>query len=183
MIVHDLPIRGAKIVEIEPIGDERGFFARAWDRDELAVAGIEMTIVQANLSRTASAGTIRGLHHQLAPTEEDKYIRCTRGAAWEVVVDLRPSSPTYRRWHGVELSDENHLALFVPKGCARGFQTLVDDVEVSYSVSAPYTPANEAGIRFDDPAFGIDWPLEVTVVSDKDRSWPNFDGDLRDHHR
>lgn len=174
MIVHDLPLQGAKLVEIEPITDERGFFARAWDTEHLAAAGIEPAIVQANIAVTTVRGTVRGFHHQTPPTAEDKFIRCTRGAEWEVIVDLRPASPTYLRWHGVELTADNHLALYVPKGFARGYQALTDDVEVFYSVSAPYTPVNEAGFRFDDPVFRIEWPMEVTVVSDKDRSWPDF---------
>lgn len=176
MIVHDLPVTGAKLVEIEPIRDERGFFARVWDRDELTEAGIDATIVQANLSRTAKAGTVRGIHLQRPPSAEAKLTRCTRGAVWEVVVDLRPSSPTYRRWHGVELTDENHLALYIPEGCGRGFQTLVDDTEVFYTVTAPYSAADETGVRHDDPAIGIDWPLPVSAVSAKDRAWPDLDG-------
>lgn len=177
MIIHDLPVAGAKLIELHKIGDERGFFARAWDRGELAAAGVATDLVQANLSRTARKGTIRGFHYQRPPAAEDKLTRCIRGAVWEVVLDLRPSSPTYHRWHGVELTADNHLALHIPRGCARGFQTLTDDAEVFYFVSAPYTPDLEAGVRFDDPTFAVEWPLEVTGLSDKDRAWQDYQDD------
>lgn len=175
MRISPTAIDGVVVVELDKIGDDRGFFARAWDAQEMAAAGVETTIAQMNVSRTALAGTVRGLHLQREPHAEDKLIRCTRGALWDVAVDLRAGSPTRGHHVGVELDADSHRALFVPKGCAHGFQTLTDDTEVFYLVSARYAPDHEAGVRFDDPALAIAWPLPVTVVSDKDRSWPDLD--------
>lgn len=163
---------GVMVMELEPIGDERGFFARTFDAEEFAAHGLEPRVEQCNLSFNARRGTLRGLHYQDEPAGEDKLIRCVQGAMHAAVVDARPGSPT--RWShvSVELSRDNRRALFVPKGCAVGMQTLVDDTEVAYQVSARYTPAAERGLRWDDPALGIEWPLPVSVISDKDAAWP-----------
>lgn len=165
----------ARVVELEPLEDERGYFARAWCDREFALAGIDMTVAQINLSGTARKGTIRGMHFQLPPAPEAKFIRCIRGSILDVIVDIRPDSPTYLEWQSFELSHENRRALYAPTGFAHGFQSLSDDVELIYLTSAPYTPDCERGIRFDDPALGIEWPLEPTVVSAKDRSWPDYE--------
>ncbi|MFO8098426.1 MAG: dTDP-4-dehydrorhamnose 3,5-epimerase family protein [Salinibacter sp.] len=132
-------------------------------------------MVQTNMSYSAEMGTLRGLHYQEAPHEEAKLMRCTRGAIYDVMIDLRPASPTFMQSMGVELPAAERRMVYIPEGCAHGFLTLADDTEVSYQVSAFYTPGVERGIRFDDPAFDIDWPIDVRVVSEKDRSWPNFD--------
>jgi dTDP-4-dehydrorhamnose 3,5-epimerase len=167
-------VDGAWIVEPEPIGDERGSFARVFDVEEFADHGITTAVVQVNLSRNRHAGTLRGLHLQRAPHAETKLVRCVAGALFDVAVDLRPDSPSYLRWVGAELTADSGRALVVPEGCAHGFLTLADDTVAIYQVSAHYTPAAEGGYRYDDPAFGIAWPREVTTISDKDASWPDF---------
>jgi dTDP-4-dehydrorhamnose 3,5-epimerase len=161
------------LVELELLGDERGSFARTFDVDEFAAAGLATTFVQGNVSRTALAGTVRGMHFQLPPAAEDKYVRCTRGAMFDVGVDLRAGSPTFGQSWGVELSAGNGLGLVLPKGIAHGFQTLVDDTETTYLMSAPFVPELARGVRHDDPALALEWPLPVTVVSDNDRRWPD----------
>ena len=177
MIFHDTEIPGAFEVELERRDDERGFFARAWSAEEFAAHGLSTRLVQANISFNASAGTLRGMHFQRAPHEEAKLVRCTRGALFDAIVDLRPDSPAYKRWIGVELTAENRRALYVPEGCAHGFQTLVDATEIFYLVSEAYAPESEDGVRWDDPAFGIEWPpAEQRIMSPKDASWPDFDG-------
>ncbi|MDR7554854.1 MAG: dTDP-4-dehydrorhamnose 3,5-epimerase [Armatimonadota bacterium] len=174
MIFLEADVQGAFLIEFEKRSDERGFFARTWCEREFAAAGLDVRFVQINISRTRRRGTIRGLHYQVAPFEEAKLVRCARGAIYDVVVDLRAESPTYMRWMAVELTADGCRMLYVPEGCAHGFQTLEDDSEVVYQVSQFYTPDAERGVRYDDPCFGIVWPLEVTVVSAKDRSWPNY---------
>lgn len=174
MTFTETPIFGAYHVDLQPHRDERGFFARAWCRQEFAERGLTLPFVQANLAQTHAAGTVRGLHYQPPPHDEAKFIRCVRGGIFDVTVDLRPESPTYGHWHGETLTAERRNAMYVPAGCAHGYQTLVDDTEVFYQVTAAYTPGVEQGIRFDDPTFGIAWPHPVTDVSDKDRSWPDF---------
>jgi dTDP-4-dehydrorhamnose 3,5-epimerase len=175
MIFTETPIPGAVLVQLEPHRDDRGFFARAWCREEFAAHGLTAPFVQANLAQSHEAGTLRGLHYQTAPYEEAKLIRCLRGGIYDVVVDLRPDSPTYRQWHAERLTAARRNALYVPEGCAHGYQTLEDDTEVFYQVTAAYTPGVEQGIRYDDPAFGVEWPRAVTVLSDKDGAWPDFD--------
>jgi dTDP-4-dehydrorhamnose 3,5-epimerase len=167
-------LRGAWVVELEPHADERGFFARTWSRDELAEHGLSTEVSQCSMSRSPRAGTIRGMHFQTPPHGEVKLVRCTRGAIYDVIIDLRPESPTHRRWLGVELVAERGNALYVPKGFAHGFQTLVDDVEVFYMMSDPYVAAASSGVRWNDPTFGIEWPLEATSLSDRDRDWPDY---------
>lgn len=170
-------IDGAFIVELEPHGDDRGFFARAYSVTEFAERGIDFPVRNANTTYTAVRGTLRGLHYQLPPAAEDKFIRCTRGAVYSVLVDVRPESPTRLQHVGVELSRENRRALLIPGMCAAGALTLTDDAETFYLVSADYAPDLERGIRFDDPALAIEWPIEVTSVSDKDRSWRDIDAE------
>jgi dTDP-4-dehydrorhamnose 3,5-epimerase len=168
-------LQGAYLVDIEKLEDERGFFARAWCRTEFESAGLNSRAVQANVSYNHSRGTLRGMHYQIAPYQETKLIRCTRGAIYDVIIDLRTGSPTYKQWIGVELTADNYRMLFVPEDFAHGFQTLQDNTEIAYQVTQFYTPGSEKGIRWNDPAFGIRWPLEVEVISEKDRTWPDFE--------
>jgi dTDP-4-dehydrorhamnose 3,5-epimerase len=165
-------IPGAWILQPEPHSDERGFFARLWCEDEARAHGLDPHIAQINGSFNKLKGTLRGLHFQKAPHAEAKVVRCMRGAMFDVVVDLRPESPAYMRWMSVELNEHNRLALYIPPGCAHGFQTLADDTEVLYQVSVRYAPGAEGGAKFDDPAFGIPWPLPVTSISPRDLEWP-----------
>ncbi len=176
MIFTPTDVAGAYIVDLEPRGDERGFFARAFCRGEFEAHGLSSRVIQCNLSSSSRAGTLRGMHFQVAPHEEAKLVRCTRGALYDVALDLRPESPSYLRWVGVELTSENHRMLYVPEGCAHGFQSLADDTEVFYQVSAAYAPDAERGVRWDDPAFAIAWPeAESRVISDKDAGWPAYE--------
>jgi len=165
---------GAWLIDLEPVRDHRGFFARTFCMRELAEHGLETSFVQHSTSHSAVKGTLRGMHFQRAPHSEVKVVRCLKGAIWDVIIDLRADSPTYRRWQGFELTDENHRQLYIPAGLAHGFQTLRDDVEVGYLISAYYTPAAGNGIRYDDPAFGIDWPLPIASISEADKKWPDF---------
>jgi dTDP-4-dehydrorhamnose 3,5-epimerase len=167
---------GAFVIDLERREDERGFFARAWCERELAEHGLDTRVSQCNLAFNERRGTLRGLHYQVAPHAEVKLVRCTRGAVYDVIVDLRPESATYTRWIGVELTEDNRRMLYVPEGFAHGYLTLADATETFYQVSVPYTPDAERGARWDDPAFGIEWPqTEGLVMSDKDRSWPDFE--------
>lgn len=167
-------IPGACIVELEKREDERGFFARGWCWQEFAQQGLCNGIVQMNISFNRHKHTLRGFHYQIAPYQEDKLLRCVRGAVHDVLIDLRPDSPTYMHHIAIELTGTNYLALLVPKGCANAFLTLQDDTEVTYLVSEFYAPAAERGIRWNDPAFGIPWPAEPAVISEKDSNWPDF---------
>lgn len=167
-------IDGAFLIEPERRSDERGYFARLFCQKELAGRGLEAGISQANTGFSPRAGTLRGLHFQLAPHTEVKIARCLRGAAFDVAVDLRPDSPTYRRWTAHELSAENGSLLYVPAGCAHGYLTLRPDTELMYFTSAAYAPDAARGIRYDDPAFAIAWPAKVEVISKADLSWPDF---------
>lgn len=174
MTFEQTAISGVFVVDLEPHGDERGFFARAFCAREFAHHGLVPDVVQANLAFSPVAGTTRGLHYQAASHPEAKFFRCIRGETFNVAVDVREGSPTFGRWTGVRLSAQNRRAFYVPPVCAAGYQTLTDDTEIFYSVSGFYAPQAERGVRHDDPAIGIDWPLEPTTVSDKDRSWPPF---------
>lgn len=167
-------IEGVLVVDLEPREDERGFFARAFSDDEFSAAGIDMTVRNANATYTRSKGTLRGLHYQLPPGGEQKLIRCTRGAVYSVAVDMRIGSPTHLHHVGVELSASNRRAIYIPEMCAAGALTLTDDAETFYLVSSPHRPDLERGVRFDDPAIGIGWPVPVSVVSAKDRAWPDL---------
>jgi dTDP-4-dehydrorhamnose 3,5-epimerase len=172
MIFHETKLKGAYIIDPEKREDERGFFARSWCQREFEQHGLVSEAVQANISFNRKKGTLRGMHYQAAPHEETKLVRCTRGAIYDVIIDVREDSPTYRDWIGVELTAGNYRMLYVPKGFAHGFQTLADDAEVVYQVTQFYTPGAERGIRWDDPAIRIDWPLAVQSISDKDANWP-----------
>jgi dTDP-4-dehydrorhamnose 3,5-epimerase len=172
MRFRETGVDGAFLVDLEPFADERGFLARAYCQREFAEHGLVTEVAQANLSHNVRAGTLRGLHYQVPPAAEAKFVRCLRGAVYDVLVDLRPDSPTRGQWFGAELSAANGTALYLPPQCAHGFQTLVDDTLLYYQSSAFYAPEHERGLRHDDPALGIAWPREVTALSDKDRSWP-----------
>lgn len=174
MIFTETRLKGAYIVELEKREDHRGFFARAWCQKEFEAQKLIPRMVQTNISFNKKKGTIRGIHYQVAPDEEAKLIRCARGAIFDVMIDLRPDSPTFMQWLGVELTAETHKMLYVPENFAHGFQALEDNTEVTYQVSQFYCPASERGIRYNDPAFGIRWPVAHKVVSDKDNSWPDF---------
>ena len=168
-------VEGAYVVELEPVGDERGSFARIWCEQEFAAAGLTAHLSQCSISWNTHAATLRGMHYQRQPDEEAKLVRCTRGAIYDVVLDLRPDSQTFLKWHAAELSPENGDALYIPEGCAHGFQTLTDDSEVLYLISHPYVPESSTGVRWDDPAFGIEWPAaESRTMSDRDHDWPDY---------
>jgi dTDP-4-dehydrorhamnose 3,5-epimerase len=172
-----LAVDGVHLVEMEPFSDERGFFARSFDTAEFEQHGMRAEVAQCNVSFNHRAGTMRGLHLSLPGHPEAKFVRCTRGAILDVAVDVRPDSPTYLQHVAVELSADSRNALYLPPHLAHAYQTLTDDAEVLYMVSVPYAPGAEMGFRYDDPAFGVEWPLPVSVVSDKDASWAPFDAD------
>lgn len=174
MLFEPLDIAGAYSLMQERRTDDRGYFARTWCRDELARRGLVDRIAQVNTGFSPKAGTLRGLHSQVAPHAEVKVVSCTRGAAFDVLVDLRPGSPSYRKWVGFELTPDNGRILYCPEGCAHGYLTLRDDTEVSYLTSMPYAAAAARGVRFDDAAFAIDWPAAIRLVSQADRNWPDF---------
>ena len=175
MIFHPTGLTGACLVELERRGDARGFFARAFCAEEFAAAGLVSQFVQVNNSVSAAAGTLRGLHYQLAPSAEVKLVRAIRGALFDAIIDLRPDSPTYRKWFGAELNEQNRLAMYVPRGFAHAILTLAPDTEALYFVSAFYAPQEERGVRWNDPAFAIDWPRPPVEISAKDQAWPAFD--------
>jgi dTDP-4-dehydrorhamnose 3,5-epimerase len=165
-------LAGAMLIDLEPHGDARGWFARTFCVDEFAAAGLETCFVQSSQSHTAAAGTLRGMHFQVAPHAETKLVRCLTGAIWDVIIDLRPESPDYRTWRGFELTAASGRMLYIPAGFAHGFQTLAGDTGVAYQISHRYTPAAASGVRWDDPAFGIAWPLPVAGLSERDAAWP-----------
>ncbi len=167
-------LKGAFLVGLRRITDERGFFARGWCRDEFAAHGLNPNMVQLNTAASHRKGTLRGMHYQTAPHEEAKFVRCTRGALFDVIVDLRPGSPTHRHWFGAELSGDNGLMLYVPEGFAHGYETLTNDTEMYYLTAAAYAPGSARGVRYNDPGFGISWPLPVEVISEADASWPDY---------
>jgi dTDP-4-dehydrorhamnose 3,5-epimerase len=174
MIFRDTAIAGVCAIEPERLEDDRGFFARTWDPDEFGEHGLNPVLAQCSISYNRARGTLRGLHYQAAPHEEAKLVRCTAGAIFDVAVDLRPDSSTFRAWFGVELSAENRLALYVPEGCGHGFLTLADDSEVLYQISQAYVPEAGRGVRWNDPAFAIRWPAEVVVMNERDASYEDF---------
>jgi dTDP-4-dehydrorhamnose 3,5-epimerase len=174
MRFHAARLAGVRIIELEPAHDERGFFARTFCTREFAAAGLTTDFVQHSLSYTVQAGSVRGMHFQRAPHEEVKVVRCQAGAIYDVLVDLRPSSPTHLQWEAFELTAGDGRALYIPAGLAHGFQTLAHATSVDYMIDTFYEPTSASGIRHDDPAFGIRWPLPVTVISDRDRTWPDF---------
>lgn len=175
MIFERIPIDGAYVVRIESHVDERGFFARLWCRDEFASHGIAAGIAQSNVSFSPRAGTLRGMHFSWAPAREGKLVRCGRGRVFDAIVDLRPESPSFLKHFARELDAPSHDALYVPPGVAHGFQTLVEDCEVVYLMTDVYRPELAAGVRYDDPTFGLHWPLPVSMISEHDRQYPDFD--------
>ena len=174
MIFKETILKGAFLVEIKKLEDDRGFFGRAWCQQEFEENGLNGNIRQINTSYTKKRGTIRGMHYQIDPFQETKFIRCTKGRIYDVIIDLRSNSPTFMKWIGHELSEQNCRMVYVPGNFAHGFVTLEDHCEVYYPVTEFYTPGSERGIRYDDPAFNIDWPVDVEIVSEKDRSHPDF---------
>ena len=172
MRIERTNISGIVILQPKRFGDQRGYFSESWNYRTLSEADLCYEFVQDNHSVSSVVGTVRGLHFQTAPHAEAKLVRCTRGALFDVCLDLRPDSPTYRQWHGEALTADNGVALFVPEGCAHGFLTLEDATEAFYMISAPYAPDAGRGVRYDDPAFGIDWPAEVAVIHPRDASYP-----------
>lgn len=177
MIFHKTNLKDAYIIELNKLKDERGFFARQYCQNEFRDHGIQISIVQANVSYNKLKGTLRGMHFQTEPHGEAKLVRCTKGGIYDAIIDVRSDSPTFKKWIGVELTEHNHKMLYVPEGFAHGFITLQDDTEVTYQVSEFYTPGAEEGIRWDDPTFNIDWPVEVNVISEKDLNWPDFNSE------
>jgi dTDP-4-dehydrorhamnose 3,5-epimerase len=174
VIFTPTPLAGAFVVELERREDERGFFARSFCREEFESRGLSPAVAQCNVSFNARRGTLRGMHYQADPHAEAKLVRCTQGAIWDVVVDLRRGSPTFKRWYGVELSAANRRALYAPEGTAHGFQSLADDCEVLYLMSRAYLPDAARGVRWDDPAFGIEWPIASPYLSERDRGFAPF---------
>jgi len=173
MIFSGLPLKGAFAIEVERLEDERGFFARTFCLDEFARHGIALRVAQSSVSYNRRQGTLRGLHYQAPPHQEAKLVRCTRGAAFDAIADLRPDSPTFRQWAALELSADNGRLIYIPEGFAHGFQTLADDTELLYQISVPYVPEAARGIRWDDPELSIEWPPAATrVVSPRDRALP-----------
>jgi dTDP-4-dehydrorhamnose 3,5-epimerase len=177
MPITETKLKDCYIVQPELFEDERGFFARAWSERTFAKQSSPVHFVEANISFNRKKNTLRGMHYQSAPHAQAKLVRCTRGAIFDVALDLRPDSPTYKQWTGIELSEENHLMLFVPAGCAHGFQTLTDGSEVFYLVSKTYAPDHSHGVRWNDPAFGIEWPhADERIMIPRDRDYPSFPG-------
>jgi dTDP-4-dehydrorhamnose 3,5-epimerase len=175
MVFKEIRLKGAFIIELEKIKDDRGFFSRAWCQEEFHAHSLDSNIAQCNLSFNADRGTLRGLHYQIAPYEETKVIRCTRGKIFDVIIDLRPKSPTYLQWTGIELSLENRKMVYVPENFAHGYLTLADNTEVFYQVSQFYSPGSESGIRWNDPSINIKWPeIPNLIISEKDKNWPYF---------
>jgi len=174
MVFTPTSLDGVCLIEPEPIDDERGFFARTWCAEEFELHGLNSRLVQCNVSFNRRAGTLRGMHYQTQPHAEAKLIRCTMGAVFDVVIDLRPTSPTFRRWFGAELTHSNRRMLYAPEGIAHGFETLVDNTEVFYQMSESFHPESAASVGWDDPAFGITWPITPTVVSKNDRQIERF---------
>jgi dTDP-4-dehydrorhamnose 3,5-epimerase len=175
MIFHATNVRGVLELEVEHKVDERGFFARTWCAEEFRKHGLNPNLMQCSISFNTRKGTLRGMHFQLPPFAESKLVRCTRGAVYDVVVDLRPKSSTFKQWTSVVLSADQRNMVYVPEGCAHGFLTLADCVEVFYQISEVYCPDCAAGVRWDDPAFRIKWPEAIAVISERDRNYPNFE--------
>ena len=175
MIFTPLALPGAMIVDLERSDDTRGYFARAWCEREFAEAGLNPRLVQASISQNRRRGTLRGMHYQVAPHAEDKLVRCIQGAIWDVIIDLRPESPTYLQHRAIELNAARGRALYIPKGFAHGFQSLTDDAQLFYQMSEFYQPAAQRGLRWDDPRFAIDWPERPPILSSRDASYPDFE--------
>jgi len=176
MIFKETKLKGAYIIELEPVKDERGFFARSFCQKEFEKHGIKVNVVQCNISYNKKKGTLRGMHYQVSPYQEAKIVSCVRGAIYDVIIDLRPDSPTYCQWLAVELSAENYKMFYISEGFAHGFQTLEDNTVVFYQMSEFYHPECARGVKWDDPAFGIKWPLSNRIISEKDMDYPDFQG-------
>lgn len=176
MLFLPTELPGAYVLDPERVEDSRGFFARTWCPDEFARHGLNPRLAQCSIAQNRLAGTLRGMHYQAPPDDEAKVVRCTAGAIFDVAVDLRHGSPTRNRWIGVELTEANRRALYVPEGCAHGYVTLTDDTEVFYMISRAHAPGSARGVRWDDPAFGIRWPVRVRVISERDRTYPDHPG-------
>ena len=174
MFFTETKLKDAWVIDLDRKGDDRGFFARTMCVDEFAAHGLDTQFLQQNLSFTRKRGTVRGMHFQHMPHAETKLVRCLRGALYDVIIDLRPDLATYKQWQAFELNDDNKRQLYIPKGFAHGFQTLTDDVEVTYLMAGKYAPAHESGVRYDDPVFKIAWPLPIAEISVKDQNWPAF---------
>ena len=174
MRFRETKLSGAFIVEPEKFEDERGFFAHSWSQKEFAARGLDSGLVECSISFNCKRGTLRGMHYQVAPHGQVKLVRCTMGAIYDVVIDLRTGSPTFKQWVGIELTAINRLMLYVPKDFAHGFQTLEDETEVFYQMSEVYRPESGRGVRWNDPAFGISWPEEVTMINDRDRTYADL---------
>lgn len=174
MIFNETKLKGAFVIEPERIEDERGFFARTFCRKEFEANGLNPNLVQCSVSFNKKKGTLRGMHYQTAPHEETKLVRCTRGSIYDVMLDLRPTSPTFKQWVSAELTEENQRMLYIPKGVAHGFQTLHDETEVLYQMSEFYSPEMARGVRWDDPSFTVQWPSKPLIVSRKDASYQDF---------
>jgi len=172
MIFHETHLPGVFIIEPELLTDDRGFFACAWAASEFEQHGLNPALKQCNISFNGRRGTVRGMHFQRKPHEEVKLIRCTHGAIYDVAIDMRPDSTTRYQWLGAELTSDNHRMLYIPEGFAHGYQTLTDETELFYQISEYYHPESAGGVRWDDPAFGIQWPLPVTVIADRDANYP-----------
>jgi dTDP-4-dehydrorhamnose 3,5-epimerase len=175
MIFTETILKNAYVIELEKREDHRGFFARTWDKKEFEERNLNSNLVQCNVSFSKKCGTLRGMHYQKKPFEESKVIRCVKGKIFDVIIDLRSSSSTFKKWFGVELTEENYKMLYVPEGFAHGFQTLEDNSEIIYQVSEFYTPNSELGIHWNDHAFNITWPIEEKIITEKDNSWKVFD--------
>ena len=176
MLFAETKLKGAFLLELEKREDSRGFFARTFCQREFTAHGMNPNVVQCNIAYNKKKGTLRGMHFQNAPFQEAKFIRCTKGAIYDVILDLRPGSPTFKQWTSAELNEDNHKMLYVPEGFAHGYQTLTEVSEIIYQVSQFYAPESAAGVRHNDPAFAIKWPLEVSMISDLDKNWPDFRG-------
>ena len=174
MIFRSTNLAGAFVIELQEHTDERGFFARSWCSDEFKAHGLNPRLVQCNISFNKAKGTLRGMHYQGEPFAEAKLVRCTRGSLFDVAIDLRPASPTYGSVFSEVLSEDNRFAMYIPEGCAHGFQTLEDDTEIFYQMSEFYSPQHQTGVRYDDPAFRIRWPLANPIMNDRDRTLPRF---------
>lgn len=174
MIFLETKLSSAYVLEIEKKEDSRGFFARTWCKNELEAHGLCSSLLQANVGFSRTKGTLRGMHFQTDPCAEIKLVRCTMGTVYDVIVDLRVNSPTFKQWISVELSADNHRMLYVPEGFAHGYQTLTENTELFYLTSQLYSPKYASGVRYDDPAFKIHWPLEVTLISEADQKWPKL---------
>jgi len=177
IIFKETKLKGAYLIEPEKFEDQRGFFARSFSDQEFSDRGLSANFVEAGISFNLRRHTVRGMHFQAAPHAQAKLVRCTRGAIFDALIDLRPESPTYKQWFAHELTAENRLMLYIPEGFAHGFQTLAEETEVFYQLSERYTPASERGVRWNDPVFGIEWPeTETIIINERDRTYPDFRG-------